>query len=167
MADEPTVLLQARHRGRGMVSSMQRILVVMLVLGISNAAADETIAADPPQHSRKPAAASAEDQRRAGNFQSVAPWARPFPDSQYRGYYVGGGAVLFGSPPDRLHGENRRDHEGTFGVDYVPWYSNVRPHWFHGRNHQGGEGQYEPDEKNKPFALFQSKRVRTARQKAR
>jgi hypothetical protein len=143
-----------------MVSSMQRILLAMLALGTATSTLCKAIAADPPRPERKPAAVRADDERRAGYPNRVAPWARPFPDSQYRGSYVGGGAVLFGSPPDRLHGENRRDHEGTFGVDYMPWYSRVRLHWFHGRNHQGGEGQYEPDEKNKPFALHKRKLVR-------
>jgi hypothetical protein len=141
------------------MSTSQQILSAMLALGMTIRTACEASAADPPRHVRKPAVVSTEDERRAGYPQSVAPWARPFPDSRYRGACVGGGALLFGSPPDRLHGENRRDHEGTFGVDYMPWYSGVRLHWFHGRNHQGGEGQYEPDEKNRPFSLHK-RRVR-------
>jgi hypothetical protein len=146
-----------------MVSRMQRFFTVMLALGLATSTA-YAIAGDPPRSGRKTAAIYTNDERRAGYPHSAAPWARPFPDSQYRGSYVGGGAVLFGSPPDRLHGENRREHEGTFGVDYMPWYSRVRLHWFHGRNHQGGEGQYEPDEKNKPFSLHKRKLVRSRQQ---
>jgi hypothetical protein len=94
---------------------------------------------------------SAAEQQRAGFPRRVAPWAKPFPDGHYRGYYVGGGAACFGSPPDAFHGENRRSSDGTFGVDYMPWYSRVRLHWFHGRKQQGGEGQYESDKHNNPF----------------
>ncbi|GEM_PF-1874327 len=89
--------------------------------------------------------------RRAGNPMCVAPWARPFPDSKYTGYYTGGGAALYGSPATAFRGEYRCINEGTFGVDYAPWYSRVRTQWFHGRKQQGGEGQYEPDGRNHPM----------------
>jgi hypothetical protein len=88
--------------------------------------------------------------RRAGNPQCVAPWARFTYGPKYCGYYVGGGAALYGCP-DHLHGEPRYPHEGTWGMDYAPWYSRVRLQWFHGTRYQGGEGQYEPEEKNNPF----------------
>jgi hypothetical protein len=56
----------------------------------------------------------------------------------YAGYYVGGGATFGGDA--RVC---RR--EGTWGWDYAPWWSKVKLGWFHGRKHQAGEGQYQPD----------------------
>ncbi len=89
--------------------------------------------------------------QRAGNPQCVAPWARSFPNSNYQGYYTGGGAALFGDRSTAFRGEGRYQGEGTYGVDYVPGYSRVRLRWFHGRKQQGGEGQYEPDGHNNPL----------------
>ena len=89
--------------------------------------------------------------QRAGNPQCVAPWARSFPNSNYQGYYTGGGAALFGDRPSAFRGECRYANEGTYGVDYAPSYSRVRLRWFHGRKQQGGEGQYEPDGHNNPL----------------
>ena len=89
--------------------------------------------------------------QRAGNPQCVAPWARSFPNSNYQGYYTGGGAALFGDRPTAFRGERRYPGEGTYGVDYAPGYSRVRLRWFHGRKQQGGEGQYEPDGHNNPL----------------
>ncbi|HUG92993.1 MAG TPA: hypothetical protein VML55_19290 [Planctomycetaceae bacterium] len=91
--------------------------------------------------------------RRAGNPQCIAPWARFTYGPKYCGYYVGGGAALYG-PPDVLRGEPRYAHEGTFGMDYAPRYSRVVLNWFHGTRYQAGEGQYEPDHHNNPFAHF-------------
>lgn len=146
----------------------QQIRLLLVALGISACGLSVTVAlaGDGPRTSRSSAAVCVDEERRAGYPQSVAAWARPFPDSKYRGYYVGGGAALFGSPPDRMHGEGRRSSEGTFGVDYAPWYSKVGLHWFHGRNQQGGEGQYEPDEKNNPFSVHKRKLVRVQQHKA-
>ncbi len=89
--------------------------------------------------------------QRAGNPMCVAPWARVFPDSKYKGYHVGGGAALYGSPASAFRGDCRYVNEGTYGVDYAPWYSRVSTQWFHGRKQQGGEGQYEPDGRNNPL----------------
>ncbi len=89
--------------------------------------------------------------QRAGNPLCVAPWARAFPNSKYKSYHVGGGAALYGSPVTAFRGDCRYSNEGTFGVDYAPWYSRVRTQWFHGRKQQGGEGQYEPDGRNNPL----------------
>ena len=91
--------------------------------------------------------------RRAGNPQCVAPWARFTYGPKYCGYYVGGGAALYGQP-DLLHGEPRYEHEGTFGMDYAPRYSRVVLNWFHGTRYQAGEGQYEPNHHNNPFEHF-------------
>ena len=44
--------------------------------------------------------------------------------------------------------------EGTFGVDYMPWYSQYSQHWYHGQNQQGGEGQYEADHRVNPLDDF-------------
>ena len=90
---------------------------------------------------------------RAGRPDCVAPRARHTYGPKYHGYYVGGGALFYGEP-DRLHGEPRYSYEGTFGMDYDPWYSRVRLQWFHGTRYQQGEGQYEPDHKNNPLSHF-------------
>ncbi len=82
---------------------------------------------------------------RAGNPQCVAPWARPSYERQGGSYYVGGGRTI--------GGEGRYVHEGTWGNDYTPWYTRVGLRWNHGRNYQGGEGQYEPDKRNRPLRL--------------
>lgn len=81
--------------------------------------------------------------------QDIAPWARFTYGPKYEGYHVGGGKVptLFGS------GRPVLQDEGTFGVDFNPWYMRVAlwrggPKWF-----QGGTGQYDPDRKNWPFHL--------------
>ena len=89
-----------------------------------------------------------EDERllRAGNGR-YAPWAR-CPNPWYSGYYVGGGAWRMSK------GEGRyANYEGTWGWDYVPWWSKVNLHWWHSR-YQAGEGQYEPDRKNTPLRDF-------------
>lgn len=83
-----------------------------------------------------------DEQLRAGCPRMIAPWARPFPDSSYKGYYIGGGAPLTGRVPSLFRGAGRYPDEGTFGVDYVPWRSKVQLRWYHGRRLQGGEGQY-------------------------
>ena len=92
--------------------------------------------------------------RRAGYPKRIAPWATTWPNRKTRGYYVGGGAALFGFPASPLYGEGRRSSEGTFGVDYMPWYSNYSQHWYHGQNQQGGEGQYEADHRVHPLEDF-------------
>lgn len=92
-----------------------------------------------------------EDLKRAGKPYRVAPWAHCTYDQNYSAYYVGGGAALSHDEPTHFRGERRYPDEGTFGVDYDPWYSRVRLQWFHGRRSQGGEGQYEPDRHNFPF----------------
>lgn len=85
---------------------------------------------------------------RAGYPFSISRWARCRNEPQDSGYYVGGGA--------KRGGESRYFHEGTWGWDYTPRYSKVRLDWWHGRKSQGGEGQYEPDERNAPLSpLFQ------------
>ena len=90
---------------------------------------------------------------RAGRPDQVAPWAQHTYGPKYCGYYVGGGAAIYGKP-GVLHGEPRYAHEGTWGMDYNPWYSRVRLQWFHGARYQQGEGQYEPDHHNNPLSHF-------------
>lgn len=80
---------------------------------------------------------------RAGNPHCIAPWARTTYGPDYCGYYVGGGSPW--------RGDERCPHEGTWGVDYAPWWSRVRLNWWHGQRFQGGAGQYEPDGHNRPF----------------
>ncbi len=88
---------------------------------------------------------------RAGNPHLISRWARCFPGSTYKGYYVGGGAARRKVAASSFYGEHRYVNEGTFGVDYAPWYSRVTLRWFHGRKYQDGEGHYEPDEYNNPL----------------
>lgn len=88
---------------------------------------------------------------RAGNPLCISPLALCFPGPKYKGYSVGGGAAWRGTPATAFRGECRHVNEGTFGVDYAPWYSRVQTLWFHGRKQQGGEGQYEPDGSNNPL----------------
>ena len=88
---------------------------------------------------------------RAGNPLCISPLARCFPDANYKGYSVGGGAAWRSADATVCRGECRYINEGTFGVDYAPWYSRVQLRWFHGRKQQGGEGQYEPDGYNNPL----------------
>lgn len=93
-----------------------------------------------------PQAARAEDRMlRSGQPYCIAPWANYGVHARYCGYYVGGGA--------RPHkGEGRYPHEGTWGVDYLPWrHSRIALNWWHGRKHQDGGGQYEPDARVDPF----------------
>ena len=88
---------------------------------------------------------------RAGNPRCISPLAKCFPDMKYKGFYVGGGAAWYHTKSTAFRGESRMPHEGTFGVDYAPWYSRVQQRWFHGRKQQGGEGQYESDAYNNPL----------------
>ena len=134
----------------GMVSAMTT-LVGYFSQAVTACYAEEPIHSPPHTMTEDPMA-------RAGNPLCVAPWAlgvppwaRCFPDSNYKGYYVGGGAALYRHDATAFRGEGRYAHEGTFGVDYAPWYSRVQTRWFHGRKHQGGEGQYEPDGRNNPL----------------
>jgi hypothetical protein len=79
---------------------------------------------------------------RAGNPQCISPLAKPTDSPHEQGYYVGGGA-----PVKSRRGEARRDHEGTWGVDYtgiiVPKKTNLG--WWHGSRYQGGVGSYPTD----------------------
>ncbi len=95
-----------------------------------------------------------DDLCRAGRPDLIAHWAHCSYNRRYRGYYVGGGAHLYGRRASHCHGESRCPDEGTFGIDYDPWWSRVRLQWFHGKRFQGGEGQYAPDGCNNPFANF-------------
>jgi hypothetical protein len=86
---------------------------------------------------------------RAGCPRNIAPWARVSYGPKYTAYNVGGAktpGILFAGPP------LARD-EGTFGVDYNPWYSRVVLRRSHGFLYQGGLGQYEPDHKNWPILV--------------
>jgi hypothetical protein len=79
----------------------------------------------------------AEDgQRRAGYPLEVSAVAMPSDTGHYAGYYVGGGAVLFG--------QRRCLGEGTWGWDYrgLVLPKRVRLRWWHGVCEQGGIGAY-------------------------
>lgn len=79
---------------------------------------------------------------RAGNPQCISPLAKPSESPHEEGYYVGGGARV-----KSRCGEERRHHEGTWGVDYtgiiVPKKTNLG--WWHGSRYQGGLGSYQTD----------------------
>lgn len=87
---------------------------------------------------------------RAGHPLSISKRAATTYNQKYEGYYVGGGV-----PParfkNRSRGEPRYRDEGTWGMDYSPFFTRVAANWSHGRLFQGGIGQYEPDHKNRPF----------------
>lgn len=68
---------------------------------------------------------------RAGRPRAIAGWAKCFPGSDYAGYYVGGSAPLRAKQATWLRGERRRFEEGTFGLDYTPFFSRVRLQWRH------------------------------------
>jgi hypothetical protein len=100
------------------------------------------------------AAARIEARRcRAGNPDCVAWYARCGYGRHYAAYYVGGGAPLCGGCTP-VSGEPRYVHEGTFGMDYAPWYSRVNLAWYHGKQYQGGSGQYEQNRLNNGFPNF-------------
>ncbi|MCA9071608.1 MAG: hypothetical protein KDA84_21930 [Planctomycetaceae bacterium] len=87
---------------------------------------------------------------RAGHPQCISPIADWSNTSRYWGYNVGGGNAWKFGP---LAGERRYTQcEGTWGWDYVPWWSNVRLRWWHGRRYQDGEGQYQANSKVEPFS---------------
>lgn len=79
---------------------------------------------------------------RAGNPQCISPLAKATESPHEEGYYVGGGARV------RSHyGEERREHEGTWGVDYtgIIVHKKTNLGWWHGSRYQGGVGAYRTD----------------------
>ncbi len=87
---------------------------------------------------------------RAGHPQCISPLADWSNTVHYWGYYVGGGNPFTRGP---LAGDHRHIRcEGTWGWDYVPFYSRVRLRWWHGRRYQDGEGQYEANGVVEPFS---------------
>ena len=93
-----------------------------------------------------------ERHERAGHPQCISPLADWSNTVNYWGYYVGGGnPYTFGGR--HLAGEHRYVRcEGTWGWDYVPFYSSVRLRWWHGRKYQDGEGQYTANGIVEPFS---------------
>ena len=79
---------------------------------------------------------------RAGNPQCVSPLAMPAESPHEVSYYAGGGART----KARL-GEERREHEGIWGVDYggILFPKHVDLGWWHGARYQGGYGAYRTD----------------------
>jgi hypothetical protein len=75
---------------------------------------------------------------RAGWPECTGTRAIPSNSPHYCGYYVGGGAVIFG--------EGRHRSEGTYGWDYLGLNlrKRVRLDWWHGK-YQGGTGAYQTD----------------------
>ena len=89
---------------------------------------------------------------RAGNPLCISPLADWSNTVQDWGYYVGGGNPLRRGGRC-LAGERRfTSCEGTWGWDYVPWWSHVRLRWWHGRRYQDGEGQYRANGLVEPFS---------------
>src|ERR1700719_1528526 len=81
-------------------------------------------------------------QKRAGYPEKVACYAVPSDTGHYKGYLVGGGAVVLGGAPSC--------DEGTWGWDYcgciIP--KAIRLKWSHGLKYQGGVGAYRTTGKN-------------------
>jgi hypothetical protein len=77
-----------------------------------------------------------EGHRRAGYPLEVHALAVPSDTGHYVGYYVGGGAPIFG--------QKRCADEGTWGWDYCGFVlpKRVRLRWWHGLCEQGGIGAY-------------------------
>jgi hypothetical protein len=84
---------------------------------------------------------AAQSHDHSGDTEHTAWYARSSDTARYVGYYVGGGAA------SRLHGEDRRVQDGTWGWDYHGFClpSRVMLDWFHGRRYQGGQGAYRTD----------------------
>jgi len=111
---------------------------------------------------RAPSAAASEAAHcRAGYPLMVAPWARLTYGPKYSGYLVGGGKIPT-KYPKRIHAEAPYTDEGTWAIDYTPWWSRVQLLWSHGQLYQGGVGQYEPDHKNNPFDQRFGRKVESA-----
>lgn len=88
----------------------------------------------------------------AGHPQCISPLADWSNTVNYWGYYVGGGNP-YTCGGSHLAGEHRYVRcEGTWGWDYVPFYSSVRLRWWHGRKYQDGEGQYTANGCVEPFS---------------
>lgn len=100
---------------------------------------------------RSPPPTHSERIDRAGQPLCVSPWAKCSADKYDDGYYVGGGAAL------TRDSDTRYWREGTWGYDYTFPFTRTNLRWYHGRRDQGGEGQYEPDEKNRPLAPLLSR----------
>jgi hypothetical protein len=128
--------------------NMVKVAVLALLFAAPAAAlADDPLPAD--------AAASRTEERRcrAGNPDCVAWYAQSGYGKHYAAYHVGGGAPFCGGWTP-ISGEPRYAHEGTFGMDYAPWYSRVNLAWYHGKKYQGGSGQYEQNRLNNGFPNY-------------
>lgn len=135
---------------------VSRCVKIVLVMGVLAACVNSSCLAQSTQRTHRGTAPEyhalpENPMERAGNPLCISPLARCFPGPKYKGYIVGGGAAWYGSPATAFHGECRYINEGTFGIDYAPWYSRVQMRWFHGRKQQSGEGQYEPDGYSNPL----------------
>ncbi|HEY2253425.1 MAG TPA: hypothetical protein VGH74_20265 [Planctomycetaceae bacterium] len=127
-------------------------LAALLLVAPHVAVADDEQPTD-EQPTEAPATDNDARRCRAGNPQCTAWYARGSYRRNYAAYYVGGGAPLCGGWTP-VSGEARYSNEGTFGMDYAPWYSRVNLAWYHGRRYQGGRGQYEPNRLNSGFPNF-------------
>ena len=130
--------------------AFSRFSIALLALLFAAPAVSVADGADPSDA----VAGHCEDGRcRTGFPDCVAPYARPGYGRRYVAYYVGGGAVL-SRGRTCLSGEARCPHEGTFGMDYALCFTRVNLAWYHGKNYQGGSGQYEPNRLNNGFPNF-------------
>jgi len=97
-----------------------------------------------------PASCPAQKCPHSGGADEVAGWATDTYSGPYRGHYIGGGSIRHAGQR-RCAGEPRCYDEGTFGVDYDPWWSRVGLYWTHGRRYQSGHGQYDTERRNNGF----------------
>lgn len=101
-------------------------------------------------------ACDADRHAQSGYGLCVAPWAVPSGGPKYKSYYVGGSMFPW-RWAHKAQPEPRFPWEGTWGTDYAPAGTRVELWWTHGRLHQDGGGQYEPDRRNWPFGLKRGK----------
>lgn len=123
----------------------QSLVVTLLALAVTPLTALPALTAEGPAP-----ACPREVCPHSGGADEVASWAIDTYSGPYRGHYIGGGSIRHAGQR-RCAGEPRCYDEGTFGVDYDPWWSRVGLYWTHGRRYQSGHGQYETERRNNGF----------------
>jgi hypothetical protein len=117
-----------QERLAGKEEAMRTLGLVLLCAGWAGGCGAAAVLAGEP--------CGEDGQRRAGYPQEVSLLAAPSDTGHYVGYYVGGGAPVFGQP--------RGCDQGTWGWDYCGLLlpKRVRLRWWDGRCYQGGVGAY-------------------------
>ena len=131
----------AINRGRTAVAFWAVVCLIIVACMVTSAGAhDLTPSMGRPATERRHFQGNQFD--RAGNPQCISPLATPAESPHEEGYYVGGGAWV-GS----RCGEERREHEGSWGMDYTGIIVRKRTNlgWWHGSRYQGGVGAYRTD----------------------